>query len=56
MIPVLGSIVLSLALGVSLVAIILLFCFTKNSIKSYFISGWRATVVVSSLCIFATIF
>ena len=55
MIPVLGSIVLSLALGVSVVAILLFFLYTKNFIKSYFLSGWRATVVVSTLCIFATI-
>ena len=55
MIPVLGSIILSLALGVSVVAILLFYLYTKNFIKSYFLSAWRATLVVSSLCIFATI-
>ena len=55
MIPILGSIVLSLAFGISLIAILIFFLFIKNSINNYFISGFRASIVVSFLCLFATV-
>ena len=55
MIPIFGSITLSLAMGLSIVAIFLLLLFTKNRIQNFFISGWRACVSVSLLCIFSTI-
>ena len=55
MIPIFGSITLSLAMGLSIVAILLLLLFTKNKTQNFFISGWRACVSVSLLCILSTI-
>ena len=55
MIPIFGSITLSLAMGLSIVAILLLLLFTKNRTQNFFISGWRACVSVSLLCILSTI-
>ncbi len=55
MIPILGSIALSLALGVSFIGLLLLFFYSKNQKVNYFISGWRAAFSVSILCIFSTI-
>ena len=55
MIPIFGSITLSLAMGLSIVAILLLSLFTKNRIQNFFISGWRACVSVYLLCILSTI-
>ena len=55
MTPVLGSISLSLALGVAFISIFLFSLFLKNSDYRFFIAGWRATVVVSALTIIATL-
>ena len=55
MIPIFGSITLSLAMGLSIVAILLLLLFTKNKTQNFFISGWRSCVSVSLLCILSTI-
>ena len=55
MTPVLGSISLSLALGVAFISILLFSLFLKKSDYRFFIAGWRATVVVSALTILATL-
>ena len=55
MIPIFGSITLSLAMGLSIISILLLLLFTKNKTQNFFISGWRACVSVSLLCILSTI-
>ena len=54
MIPVLGSISLSLALGLSAISIFLFSVFLKNADYRFFIAGWRGAVAISALSILAT--
>jgi len=54
MIPVLGSVSLSLALGISAVSILLFSLFLRQQDYRFFLAGWRASVAVSALSILAT--
>ena len=56
MTPVLGSISLSLALGISAVSILLFSLFLKSEDYRFYLAGWRAALSVSVLSILATFF
>lgn len=56
MTPVLGSISLGLALGISAVSILLFSLFLKSEDYRFYLAGWRAALSVSVLSILATFF
>jgi len=55
MIPVFGGLSLSLALGLSFIAFIILFLFIRTGDYRFYLAGWRSAVMVSFFCIIATL-
>ncbi|MEE2764991.1 MAG: heme lyase CcmF/NrfE family subunit [Candidatus Neomarinimicrobiota bacterium] len=55
MIPVFGGLSLSLALGLSFIAFIILFLFIRKGDYRFYLSGWRSVVMVSLFSILATL-
>jgi len=54
MIPILGSVTLSLGLGIAALTIFLFSIFLKQQDYRYYLAGWRASVLVSVFSILAT--
>jgi len=55
MIPVFGGLSLSLALGLSFIAFIILFLFIRTGDYRFYLAGWRCVVMVSLFSILATL-
>ena len=55
MIPVFGGLSLSLALGLSFIAFIILFLFIRTGDYRFYLAGWRSVVMVSLFSILATL-
>ena len=55
MTPIIGSILISLALGLAGICILCFSIFLKTKNYSYFLSGWRCSLSISLLVIFSTI-
>ena len=54
MIPIIGGVSLSLALGFSFISFMILFLFFRTGDYRFYIAGWRSVLVVSCLSIIAT--
>ena len=54
MIPIIGGVSLSLALGFSFISFMILFLFFRTGDYRFYLAGWRSVLVVSILSIIAT--
>ena len=55
MTPIIGSILISLALGLAGICVLCFSIFLKTKNYSYFLAGWRCSLSISILVIFSTI-